>query len=64
MGIVLPSEFVKEKGLKPNEEIVMEYKGKSGTVLKELFGAIKFSKPTKQLLKEARKELESKFDKK
>ena len=61
IGIIIPSQIVKELNIRPNEEVVIEIKGKSQTVLRELFGAIKLSRPGKELLKEARKELESKF---
>jgi len=60
LGIVIPKDAVKQHGLKPHEDIVIEIKGKVN-VLKELFGALKFKKPTAQLLKEARAELESKL---
>ncbi|MBI5393083.1 hypothetical protein HZA96_04385 [Candidatus Woesearchaeota archaeon] len=60
IGIVLPKKIVHQHNLKPHEDIVIEIKGKSANVLKELFGSMKFSKPTQRLLKEAREELESK----
>lgn len=61
IGIILPKRVVEENNIKPYEEIVIEVKGKAGNVLRELYGSIKFSKPTRQLLKEARKDLESKY---
>ncbi|MBI5391846.1 AbrB/MazE/SpoVT family DNA-binding domain-containing protein [Candidatus Woesearchaeota archaeon] len=61
LGIIIPKEIVRENKIHQHEEIVIEIKGKQKTVLEELFGAIKFSKPTKILLKEARKDLESKY---
>ncbi len=60
IGIVLPKRVVYQHNIKPHEDIVIEIKGKSGNVLQELFGSMKFSKPTHKLLKEAREELESK----
>ncbi len=59
--IVLPKRFVKENNIKPNEEIIINIKGKAGNVLKEMYGIMKFSKPTEQLLKDARRDLESKY---
>ena len=60
IGIILPKRIVDQHNIKLHEDIIIEVKGKSGNVLKELFGAIKFSKPTHTLLKEAREGLESK----
>ena len=58
MGIIIPKRIVTEHSLKPHEDILIEIKGKTN-VLKELFGSLKFSKPTRQLLRESRAELES-----
>lgn len=60
IGIVIPSETIEKLNIKPEEEIVIEI-GKKSNVLKELFGAIKFKKPTEQIIKESRKEFESKW---
>ena len=63
LGIILPKMIVKENKIHQHEEIIIEIKGKESNVLKELFGAGKvfFKKPTRQILVEARKELESKY---
>ncbi len=61
LGIVIPKEAVRELELKPHEEIILDIQKKSGTVLKELFGAIKWKKHPRELLHEARKEFESKY---
>ncbi len=58
IGIIVPRETVERLGIRPEEEIIIEIE-KKGNVLKELFGAIQFKKSTSQLLKEARKDLES-----
>jgi len=60
IGVVIPIETVDRLGIKEEEEIVIEI-SKKENALKELFGAIKFKKPTKQILKEAREELEGKW---
>lgn len=60
VGLVLPAEFVKQQHIHPGEELVIELKKKQN-VLKELFGALPFKKSTEQLLKETRKELDSKW---
>ncbi len=51
IGVLLPSKLVKNRNILPGEEILIDVKKKSN-VLKELFGALKFEKPTKELLKE------------
>ncbi len=60
MGVVIPSETVDKLGLRPNESVVIEITKKENP-LKELFGAIKMKKPTENMLKEARAEIESKW---
>ena len=61
IGIILPKRIVAEKSIKPHEEILIEIKGKSGNVLKELFGAFKSQKSTKQMIAEVRKDFESRY---
>ena len=61
IAIIIPSDTIAEMNIKPNEEVVVEIERK-GNVLKELFGAGKRGKKsTAQILKETRKELESKW---
>ncbi len=60
LGLIIPQKEVKNLDLKPGEEITIEIT-KKHNVLKELFGALKFSKPTKELLKEVREDMESKY---
>ena len=54
LAVIIPKEKVEELKLKPNQEINMKIE-KSSNVLKEMFGAIRFNKPVKELLNEARK---------
>ena len=61
MGIILPRDVVREKHIKPEEEILLDIVEKR-TVLRELFGALKFKKPTRLLLAESRDALSSKFE--
>lgn len=62
IGLIIPKEVAKEKGIGVDEEVLIEVEKKSKkTVLEELFGALPFKKPTEQLLRESRKELESKY---
>ncbi len=60
IGIVIPIEAADKLNIKPEETIIIDITKKEN-VLKELFGAMKSKKPTEQMLKEARKELESKW---
>ena len=62
IGIIIPSETVEKLNIKPEETIEVEVSKKSN-VLKELFGAMKFKKVTEKILKEIRKDLESKWEK-
>ena len=64
IGIIIPKEVAKEKGIKAEEDVLVEIEKKSQlkTVLQELSGALSFhNKPTEQILRESRKELESKY---
>ncbi len=60
LGIIIPKKVVNELSLAPGEEITIEVHKKKN-VLNELFGSIHFKKSTKKILKEVRKDLESKF---
>ncbi|MEK6861694.1 MAG: hypothetical protein AABY07_07020 [Nanoarchaeota archaeon] len=60
LALIIPRNKVKELKLKPGEEISIKLEKKSN-ILKELFGAIHFSKSTERLLKESRKNT-SKWD--
>lgn len=60
IGIIIPSETIERLNIKPDEKIVIEIEKKEN-VLKELFGAMKSKKTTEQILKEIRKEMESKW---
>lgn len=63
IGIIIPKGFAREKGISADEEVLMDLEKKSPqkTVLQELFGTLKTKKSTEQLLRESRKELESKY---
>ena len=61
LGVVIPKRAVEELNLKPHEDLVIEIK-KTNNVLKELFGTLRWKKPIGDVLREARKELQSKYD--
>ena len=60
IGVVIPSETIEKLNIKPDEDIVIEIE-KKNNVLKELFGAVKFKRSTEEILKETRKDMESKW---
>ena len=60
LGLIIPREEVLKYKLKPQEELFIEITSKTN-VLKDLFGVLKFKKPTAQVLKEARAEVDSKL---
>ena len=60
LGVVIPKEMVEEMRLRPEEEIILEVRKKENP-LKELWGAFKFKKDPHKLIKEVRKDLESKW---
>ena len=60
IGIVIPRRDVESLKIKPEETVVIEIR-KKDNVLKELFGAIKFRKSTEEILREARREMKSKW---
>ncbi len=53
LGVIIPKDVVKELKIRENQEVYLEIKPKDNP-LKELFGSVKLSKPTEQLLKEVR----------
>jgi len=61
VGIVIPKDVVQELNLKPHEDILVDIHKKSGTVLKELFGSLHWKAQTEDVLRQARRELESKY---
>lgn len=60
IGIVIPTEIIKEMKIKIGEEIKISIDKKENP-LKELFGALKFNKSTEQILKETREDMKSKW---
>lgn len=61
LGVIIPAKTVKELKLKEHEQIVIDIRNKNQTVLQEMFGALPTKKDTSHMLKEARKEMESKW---
>ena len=60
IGIIIPNEMVERLHIKPEENIVVEIQRKDN-VLKELFGAIKFTRPTDKILNDVRDDLEGRW---
>ena len=63
VGIIIPKDVAKEKGIRAEDEVLFEIekKNKKQTVLQDLAGTLKAKKSTEQILKEVRKDLESKY---
>lgn len=63
IGIVIPKNVAKEKGIQAEDDVLVEIEKKSEkqTVLQELAGTLKAKKSVEQILKEVRRELESKY---
>lgn len=63
IGLIIPKEVAKEKGIGADEEVLIDIEKKSKkSVLQELSGALSFhGKSTEQIMKESRKALESKY---
>ncbi len=60
IGVIIPKEVVNTLKIKPEETILIKVERKENP-LKELFGTLKSKKSTEQMIKEVRKELESKW---
>ena len=60
IGVIIPSETIESLNIKPEETLTIEVL-KRENVLKELFGTLKSKKTAKQIVDEARKDLESKW---
>lgn len=59
IGVIIPKEEANKLNLKEDQEVTIEIKKENP--LKELFGTLKFKKSTEEILKETRKEFESKW---
>lgn len=60
VGVIIPKGTVKEMGIRPDDTLIIRIE-KRENPLKELCGALPLLKPTKRLLREIRKDLESKY---
>ncbi|MDP7116090.1 MAG: hypothetical protein QF915_03445 [Candidatus Woesearchaeota archaeon] len=54
LAVIIPKEEVKRLKLHANEKVHMRIE-KSGNMLKEFFGSMKFTRPTEDILRDARK---------
>ena len=63
IGLIIPKDVAREKGINAEDEVLVDIKkkNKKKTVLEELSGALPFKKSTEQILRESRKEMESKY---
>ena len=53
LGIIIPKKVAQELKIRENQDVIVDIKPKDNP-LKELFGSVKLSKPTEQLLREIR----------
>ena len=53
LGVIIPKEVVKQLKIRENQEVFLDIRPKENP-LKEMFGSVKLSKPTEQLLREIR----------
>lgn len=53
IGIIIPRKVARDLKLRENQEVIIDIKPKDNP-LKELFGSVKLSRPTEELLKEIR----------
>ncbi|HLD04730.1 MAG TPA: hypothetical protein VJG90_03340 [Candidatus Nanoarchaeia archaeon] len=60
LGLIIPRKVAEELRIKADEEIWADFQKKENP-LKELFGALPFKKSGKELMREIRKDMESKY---
>jgi antitoxin component of MazEF toxin-antitoxin module len=60
IGIVIPKDTIENLNIKSGEDIVVDIQKKEN-VLKEMFGKAKIKKSAEKMIKEVRKDLESKW---
>jgi len=59
LGVIIPKKIVEEERIGENQKIkILAVETKTKTRIKDIFGKLKFKKPTQQLLDEIDKELE------
>lgn len=58
LGITIPKEIVEKMGIKAEEDLRVLIEKPKATTVKDLFGTLKFKKPTKKLMEEIDKELD------
>ncbi|PIN91359.1 hypothetical protein COU57_00945 [Candidatus Pacearchaeota archaeon CG10_big_fil_rev_8_21_14_0_10_32_14] len=56
-GVIVPQKDLESTNIKEGDEVIILVRTCKDNVLKEMFGTHKFSKSTKQLMKEMDKEL-------
>jgi antitoxin component of MazEF toxin-antitoxin module len=60
LGFIIPKEAARKLRVNAGDQVVVDIRAKENP-LKELFGSVKFKKPTTELLAEARADLDSKW---
>jgi len=60
MGVLIPKDVAKKLHFNVGDKVILDVQ-KRGTILKELFGSLPFTKPSDKILAEVRGELEGKW---
>ncbi len=55
LGIIIPNKEAEKLKLKPEQKLKIEIHLTTENPLKEMFGALKFKRPTEEILKDIRK---------
>lgn len=59
LGIIIPKEIVEKESLKQNQEIIiLAVETGTKTKVKDIFGKLKFKRPTQEILNEVDKDFE------
>ena len=61
IGIVIPKDIIKKRNLKPDQEVTVTIQDKPFTKGKDIWGTMKFTKSTEQLMREVDKDLDFGF---
>ena len=61
IGILIPKEAVRKENIKPDQEVTVVISAKPITKGKDIFGTMKFDKPTEKLMREVDKEFDFGF---
>ena len=61
IGVIIPKEVIREQNIKPDQEITLMISKKPITKGKDIWGTMKFSKSTEELMRDVDKEFDFGF---